>query len=354
MTITTPVPATVEFRDLLTVDTTPKVTIIVPVDHTDSRQDAISVRNLVKHAASLLEERGAAPKTSSELLDPITDIVRSAHPLSRSVPAVALFTAPGHQQLIPLITPTPEYVYVADEFHVVPLVESLDPIHCFVLTITRGGCHLWRSDRWRIAPMNLPDAPGALSDITRFRDLEQQLQLHATARGGFATFHGQGVDEDVEFEPVRTYLRAVDAAVGAGIRNDAAPLLLVGPGRLPAIYRTVSALRDFLPAVEAHPDGFDERDLQAKAAAAVHGMAGERTARLLDQIGSLGSSGKSSADPAEVARAAQAGRVRTLLFDPSTDDRARVNLAIVNTLRRGGEALPAVSAATTLAAIFRY
>ena len=352
--ITTPAPATVEFRDLLAVETTPRVSIIVPVDHTDGRRNAISIRNLVKHAASLLAEHGTDSRTVSELLDPATEVMTAAHPLPRSVQAIALFVAPGYQQLIPLITATSEYVHVADEFDVVPLVESLDPIHCFVLTISRGGCRLWRADRWRIAAVNLPDAPGALSDITLFRDLERQLQLHQSARGGAAIFHGQGIDEDVELEPVRTYLRAVDAAARKTIRDDTSPMLLVGPGRLPAIYRSVSALRDFLPAIEAHPDGLDEPDLQAKATAAVNAMAGERTARLLDQIGSLGSAGKASADPAEVMQAASDGRIRTLLFDPGTDDRTRVNLAIVKTIRRGGEALPTIGADTTVAAIFRY
>lgn len=351
--LATPAPATVEFQDLLAVDTTPRVTIVVPIDHTDGRQDAITIRNLVKRAASLLEDRGTDPRAISELLGPAPDVVRAAHPLPRSVPAVAMFIAPGHQQLIPLITATPESVHVADEFYVVPLVESLDSIHCFVLTISRGGCRLWRADRWRIAAVNLPDAPGALSDITRFRDLERQLQLHQSARGG-AIFHGQGIDEDVELEPVRTFLRAVDAAARAGVRDDTAPLLLVGPGRLPAIYRSVSAWRDFLPAIEAHPDGLDGRDLQAKAAAAVNTMAGERTTRLLDQISSLESVGKASTDPAEVEQAAYDGRVRTLLFDPRSADSVRTNLGIVKTVRSGGEALPVVGADTTLAAVFRY
>ena len=353
MRITIPAPAAGEFRDLPAVEAIPKVTIIVPIDHGDSRKDAILTRNLVKQATSLLEDLGTNRGAISELLDPIAGLVSTAHPLPHSIEAVAVLTAPDHRWLIPLATPAPEHLHVGDEFHVMPLVDNLDPIHCFVLTITRGGSQLWRADRWHLTRIDLPDAPAALAEVTWFRDLERQLQLHSTARGVSASFHGQGVDEEVELEPVRTYLRAIDAAVRARIGEDSVPLLLVGPGRLPSIYRSVSSLRQFLPSMEAHPDGLDEAVLGAKAAAVVLQMATERTARLLDQIGNAEAGGRSSTDPGTIAVAAGEGRVNVLLFDSNTRG-AAANLAVLRTLRHGGDALPVVGVDVELAALFRY
>lgn len=343
-------PARTVFDALLGVTTTPKVTIVMPLDHTDPRTDVVRIRNLTRRAVA---EAGAAPGMPdvTSLLDPLERLLTAAHPIPRPYGAVALFAAPGTAHLVPLHAGADESVHIGEEFDVIPLVDEVDPAYCFLMTIARGGAHLWRATRHDLAAVPLEGAPEALAEITWYRDLETQLQLHRSG-GGTATFHGQGVDEDAELEPLRTYLRRIDDAVARSV-GDAEPLTVIGPGRLPAIYRTVSRHRRYVDLLDAHPDGLSAAALHDLGTATAERMAAARTATLLETAGTLSGSGRSSTDPADVVRAATEGRVDTLLVSAAERD-TETRTAVMRTLRHGGDVLPMVGADMLLAAVHRW
>jgi hypothetical protein len=348
----TTLPAAPDLDLLLGIAASPKLTIVIPLESGDSRQTAIRARNLVREADQQLAVAGADPATRRSLTAPVSPLIDEAGPFSRATCALAVFTAPGFGHLVPLSARAPELVAAGDDFHLLATAAALDPLHCHVLTLARGGNRLWRAGRCQLSAVELPGAPAALEEVTWFRDLERQLQYHSTGTGGSAAFHGQGVAEDTELEPVRTYLREIDTAVRSTIGADS-PLLLIGPGRLPAIYRKVSRHRAIVDTFESHPDGLGGDDLAEIAAVAVDELARQRTADLLDEVGRWLGSNKSSNDPIEVELAAAEGRVQTLLFDPDSTSGSG-NRALLETIRHGGSVVPAADGGITVAAVFRY
>jgi hypothetical protein len=350
MTVSTPTQLQEQTDRLFDLETHPKATIIIPVEPTDPDQLRIRSRNMAKEVRDRI---AALDLPIPDTIEAIPDTIRAAEPFDRSIRAIAVFADPGGCELLPLPMQAPELVEVGEQFHVTAAVAMRDTAHCHVLTITRGGCQLYRGDRWSLTPLALPGAPEALSEITWYRDLEVQLQLHATARGGGATFHGQGIAEDVELEPLRTYLRKVDDALLSAVGPNATPLLLVGPGRLPAIFREVAHAHRYLPALDIHPDGIGEQDLAGRVAAILETLAEARTRHLLEEAGAQLHSGRATADRSEILTAASEARIRTLLFDPLSPERA-ISRAVHGTVRNGGDAVPIAGSDAELVAILRY
>ena len=343
----------VDLDVLLSVAETPRVSVVIPV--TDPQQDAIRGRGLIDQVRSHLDERETPEPADFGIADALDEMVVGMHPMSRSIGAVALYAAPGFRRLVRLNHRWPESISVGAEFKILPVVDADDPAHCFALTLSRSGANLWRVTRYGIESIELVGAPRALTDVTRFREMEKQLQYHATARGGAVMFHGHQESADREFEPIRTYLRGVDRAVLSAIGADDAPVLLIGPGNLPALYREVTDLGSIVAEpVESHPDGLGDADIHWHAATVVNEIVATRTKTLTERAGALQSTRRASSDAAEILVAATEGRIDTVLFDPIAAEDPAANRAAVDTLRRGGSVVPAPGLFEPVMAIYRY
>lgn len=354
--VTAVIPATDPARlgSLLAVEETPRVSIVMPVHPTDPQQDAIRARGITGRTRMLLAAHDVAGDVADPIIASLQHALTHLHPLPRTTGAVAVYATPGTLDVVPL-PGGEELITAGPEFHLLPLIDAADTIHVHALTLTRGGCALWRVDRHGITEIALPGAPGALSEVTRYRDLEKQLQFHQTARGGAAVFHGHALGENRELEPIRVYLRAIDQAVATSLAGDGAPLVLVGPGSLPGLFRDVTTHPAVAPhPVEIHPDGIDGDALHRSAAPLVADLVADRTRRFLDRVGALRPLRRSSTLPAEILMAAALGRVDTLLVDPAAETAALTNRAAVAALRHRATVLPAPGLEPDLAAVFRW
>lgn len=350
---TLPSTAATALDDLLAIAATPRVSLVMAI--TDAQQDTIRGRGLAARARALLDDHGVAPGVADAIQGHLHDLLAGVHPVDHHHQGLACYATPDDAVRHLLPRRPPDLVAAGGEFHVLPLIDVADPIHCFVLALARGGNELWRVDRTGVRPIGLDKAPETITDITQYREMEKQLQLHATARGGAAMFHGHQESADREIEPVRMYFRGIDAAVRHAVEGGDAPVILVGPGNLPAIYREVSALGSRLgDIVETHPDALDEAGIEAIAAPVLQSRIAARTAGLLERVGTLRSTRRSSTIGAEILVAARSGRVATLLVDPATDDASLANRAAVATIRHGGEVIPAPDLVEGIGAIYRW
>lgn len=345
--------AAAHLAELLEITDLPKVSILMPL--VDPQQDAIRGRGLVARARTMLDERAVDPAEADGLDTALQELLADVHPVSHTKRGIVLYAAPGTRHRVLLTGPVVELVAVGSEFHLLPLIAAADPVHAFLLALARGGHALWRVDRHSTSHIGLHGAPDDLAEVTRFREMEKQLQVHASARGGAMMFHGHQESADREREPIRVYFRGVDEAVRRAIDGDTAPVLLVGPGNLPAIYREVSSIGSLLPEVaETHPEGLGEDAIAAMVRTVLDREVGDRTRQVLERVGALRSSRRSSTIPAEVLIAGRSGRVDTVLFDPDADSASVVNRAVVASLRHGATAHPAPHLASGVAAIYRW
>jgi hypothetical protein len=348
-----PTDASNHLTDLLAVRETPRVSVVLPtVDH---QQDRIRGRGLIADVKARAEERGIDAALTTPLITALEGLLEPTVPLPRTVGALALYAAPGFARVVALPRSWPASVHVGPEFFIIPVIEAADSAHCYALTLARTGNALWWVGRHRIERMETPGAPEAITEITQYREMEKQLQYHATARGGAVMFHGHQESADRELEPIRAYLRRVDDAVRVAVGADDSPILIIGPGKLPALYREVTMLGSVLSdPVESHPDGIDEDDIFDRTSPVVAKGVAARTHRLAEKVGALCPSRRASVLPDEILAAAIDGRVHTMLFDPDMADPRTANLAAVAVLGHGGKVVPAPELAGKMSAIFRY
>jgi hypothetical protein len=336
---------------LLEDTSSPKVTIVTPIDHGDSRVDAIRFRSIVDRMAEIAATAPGRPDVEP-LAERVLSLIADLHPLDHAHASVAVFASPAAGHLVPIHGTFGERLRMGSEYDLLPLVDEYDPVGCHLLTLTRAGARLWRAARWSIDPIEVPGMPESLAEMTEYRDLETQLQLHRTGTSGQAMFHGQGIDEKADVEPTKSYLRAVDRAV-ATVLGPSEPLIVIGPDSLPAVFRSVSAHAEFGEQVSTHPDGITEDELTRIGTGATGRLAAARTRRLLDTADDLAGSGRTVTDSDMALRRAREGRIDQVLVDPHRSDDAVVE-TVAETLRHGGQAFPIIDADRPLVAILRY
>ena len=119
--------------------------------------------------------------------------------------------------------------------------------------------------------------------------------------------------------------------------------------------------------VTGSPAGLDSHELAQRVLAAVNSeAAGTDNAQLGEQLGTALAAGQASRELKQIIKAASTGRVQTLLINPklieetpadASNRRMEINLAVIHTLRNGGEVSPcadAVLGTDEAAAIYRY
>jgi len=248
-------------------------------------------------------------------------------------------------------------------FHLKPLLRLFAVEGRFyVLTLSRMQVKLYESTRYAIRELELGDTPTSFVEVVGPQAGERHLQWHtgtAARRGQRAAhFHGQGGTERDLKPEMRRFLGAVDRGVRKALRDEQAPLVLVGVEDLLPIYREVSSYPSLVAGdVRVNPASLRPEELRDRAwAAAEPEMTRDR--RLAEQrIRELLGTGRASNALEEIVRSAGAGRAEVLFvprgvqqwgtFDaesqrvvledgPRNGNRDLLDFAAVQTILNGG------------------
>lgn len=350
--------------ELLALEKTPKITLQIPASG-DVKARSLIVRHMLEKAAGRLAAldipeaafRTALERARSLAEDPGLAALRSG--------TAAVYVAHDFSKAVVWPAPLPQRVEVGIEFHLSDAIDLLDPAHCYLLAVSRGGAALYRADAMSLESVELVDIPANLAAATEHLDLERQSQLHQTRSGGrgasTAVHHGIGVGEGRDVEELRNYLRAIDQGVRTAIADAPAPVALVGADDVPSEYRAVTRIDRLIDEVaRINPEAVGSTDLRQLAHEVLSAARAAAAETARDHIADLVPSGKGSYDFAEIVEAANEGRVDTLLLgsqeswgDPT--QQRRLNRAVVRTLRhRGRVMVDDGSSDSVVAASFRY
>lgn len=285
----------------------------------DSSADTLRLRNLLRAAETELVQLGVrtthaagivADAVPQELLDPTSGVFHKA--------GVAVFSGSGLRRAYRHNQGGMELFTAASRFHLRPLLAELaHDHHFFVLALTRGSARLWRGNRDRLAPVEVPDMPESLEDAIRYDEQERELVSHSAARRGgggiVAAFHGQGDGADHLPEDLSRFLRMVDAAVARRVPPDTR---IVPAGSLDVIarYRDLTGrLRLTDAEITGNPQTIPVADLHRQAWEIVDSEATGSPDDVLAEFRRLDGTGRASADPVTVIEAARHGRVASMV-----------------------------------------
>jgi len=350
--------------ELLAVEETPKVTLQIPANG-DAKARSLIVRHMLDKASGRLAALDIPEASSIAVLERARSLAEDHGLAAVRSGTAAVYVANDYSKAVLWPAPFPQRIEVGIEFHLSDAVDLLDPAHCYLLTVSRGGAALYRADAMSLEAVELVDIPANLAAATEHLDLERQSQLHQAQSGGrgasTAVHHGIGVGEGRDVEELRNYLRAIDQGVRIAIADAPAPVALVGADDVPSEYRAITRIDKVVDEVaRINPEAVGSTDLRqlANDVLATARAAAAETAR--HHIADLVPSGKGSQDIAEIVEAASEGRVDTLLLGPREQwgdpaQQRRLNRAVVRTLRQRGRAMRDDGLSdSVVAASFRY
>jgi len=350
----------------------------------NATEDPIRLRKLADEAEEKLTDGGMRRGDAGKLLAPLRDLLQDYQGWQHRGRSLAFFAAPGFARSFHVAGELPASADVNDHFCVLPLLPLItDEERFFVLALSQNAVRLFAGDADALREVPLPGAPKDLKAAINIEDAEHAKRYHSGMAGDVgkqqAIFHGQGGKPETIKEDLRQFLRQLAPVVDKQLNGEHAPLVLATVEATVPLWREVShykfLLEDF---IAGSPDHLTSAQLHAKAWPLVQpALAGHRQwceKRLLEAEGA-----KVANSLRDIVPAAIMGRVSALFIDcrrsrwghydaanhtcvlhgdREPDDQDLVELAVIETVRQGGDVFdmrPEESGATEAAnALLRF
>ena len=328
------------FKELLNAHEPPCISIYLPV----YRAEPLAAENPRRYREQLDEVRASLSRdyASRDVRD-VLETLESAPSgqadfWTTDRDAVAIFAAPNFLRVIDLHQPVDPAAFVADSFHVKPLIRVLQSDWSYhVLTFTQRHVGvLLGSGETRLAPLdtrNVPQTPDVVSKMRMSHQISATADLHTAD----TEYPGEGTTP----APVtlETFMRAVDKAVWENFSRDAKyPLILCGVEHYHAQFHAISKNTYLLEAGIKHdPQQIDMDRMRREAWAIMQPRFQARVDQLKDQFMAARAHQKGSAELAPVAEAVAIGRVDTLLVNGAQQLPGRFDRESGHILRTEGD-----------------
>ncbi|MEM6473326.1 MAG: hypothetical protein AAF802_27455 [Planctomycetota bacterium] len=332
----------------------------------ETRQGRIRLKNLLKQATEKLSAAGF----DDSMLQPLHAKVDDDGFWQQQGDGLAIYLSDDSCEMLRLNRRVDDVVVVTGSFYIQPLIrESNDSGRYFVLALSWDAAQLMRGDGGGLEIVETDLLPAKFDELVLPRDPEVSLQntTHQSVGDGGGTsvsmFHGQGEGEDKIEADRDQYLTRVGDEVTNAVYNTGLPLVVVATGEVTGQFR---ASTDVVVAakVDGSPSELSDDELRERARQAIAPHLKVNHHQFAEKLGNALADSRGSQDLDEVLSAATEGRVEALMICPNENQadmhhRTRLNKAVVQTLRNGGEVFQAEHgamplAATLVAAMFRY
>jgi hypothetical protein len=284
----------------------PAISIYVPLqpEQRDLRAPDTRLRELTGQADAMMERDGLHLRRREQLLAPVRDIVSGMDLAVHRDPTLAIFTSNTFTIVETLPTEVAEWVSVAADFHIKPLLPFLaENRHFFILALSRENVRLLAATPFSTQEVSLEYLPA-----------DAQAVLDSEAESGVPA------DESVLEEERRALLtespKRIAAAVKAALGDDVAPVVVVADPQVAGHFLKESKLPQILEDFVAfNPFSIPDSELLAKALEVMQPILSEELATVLDKLNArLG-----AAEPTvairleEILMSAQEGRIDVLV-----------------------------------------
>ncbi|MBW1707472.1 MAG: hypothetical protein JRJ86_20305 [Deltaproteobacteria bacterium] len=364
----------------------PCVSVFMPSHRgaTESRQDQIRFKNLLREAEESLLESGLRHPQVNDLLEPVQMLLKDASFWKQQIDGLAVFLCQDIFQYFCFPHRFKELVVVTDRFHIKPLLPLFSGEKRFyLLALSQNQVRLFQGSRYSIVKVDLEGVPDSLAEAVGYDEREKQLQSHTRSPGSGggrgAIFRGHGEGTDNAKDKILEYFRQINKGLQQLLKDEKAPLVLAGVEYLFPIYREANTYPHLADdGVTGNPEGLSAEDLHEQAWAIVaplFNMAERDSVKYRKFAGSE----KTSTDVRKIVPAAYYGRVESLIvavgvqqwgtFDPVRNvvqlhqeaqpgDADLLDFAAIQTFLLGGSVYAVepnqVPDEAPLAAVFRY
>jgi len=296
------------------------VSIFMPTERrgAETQQNPIRLKNLLREAHGLLEEKGLANGGADELLAPARRLIDDFDFWQHQEDGLALFLTDGLVRSYRLPLRFTELAAVEDRFH----LKSLFPLfneeaHFYILALSQNRVRLFEGTRYEVHEVELGEVPQSLADALGYDLTESHLQFHtgtsAAGSGRAAIYHGQGAGEEDAKSEIRKFFSILDRGLHDFLDDRRAPLVLAGVDYLLPIYREATSYPNTLEdGVTGNPDALDPAELHPRAWALVEDRFRADRREAEERFGDLSGTGRAARELDEIVRAAIDGRVDTL------------------------------------------
>jgi len=319
-----------ELQSLRAPHVAPCISLYLPTSHPHlgSGQDAIRVKNLLGTAERLLCARYTSQDTRM-LLEPLEilangDFWRSLGALSSNgcwrtqMDGLAVFRSPDFTGYYQIPARLPEAAVVADTFHVKPLIQFLQSNRrFFVLALSQKNVALYEGTPYSLGRVELPELPASFTEALGSDRKESFLNLHSpSANSAAPIFHGHGGLAQNKKETLVRFFRVIDNALWRLLREERAPLVLVGVGYYHPIYHALSRYPHLAEqGVEGNFEHTTPQEIHTRVWPIVSARFQARGDQVLNEYTQLAGREQVRDDLQMVAQAAVHGRARQLLVE---------------------------------------
>ncbi len=345
----------------------PCLSVFMPAESagTQVHQDEVRLKHLFKKGEALLAARGIPSADARRVTSSAETLVADAGLWGRKGGSIAVFLAPDYFKGFRVPLALQESVVVAPRLitrSLLPLLAREQPF--FLLMLSRGQAALLRVAGDDVHPVQVPRMPPSLRDATQLDDQQQFLTSHASGSSpsgaGGQMHHGHGSARDARATATTAFLREVDAAVAAHLRQARLPVVLAAADEVASQFRRI-ATTPLLKEGVAGGEHANRSSLAGLARGVVARASEQEEREALARFGEMVGRGRVARHLEAALQAAHAGRVQELFvaedaeawgaFDPAAG-RATVmsasdgqsddllDLAATLTLREGGRVYP--------------
>jgi len=356
----------------------------------EQQQEPIRFKNLVAQAQEKLLDSGLRRPEVQELLRPAESLLDDEDFWQHQSDGLAVFLAPDSARIYRLPSRFDEFVVIADNFQIKPLLPLLvENGQFYILALSLNEVRLFLGTRDTVNRVDLPGVPTSMQAALSMDDPEKHLDFHTSTKspstpgGRPAMFHGQGVQADEQDkENILRYFKLVDNGLSGLLSGVTIPMVLAGVDYLHPIYRQANTYPNLLEeGLKGNPEELDGRELHQSAWELVEPIfvkdqkeALERFEQLHGQENEL-----ASTDLRTVVKAANFGRIDTLIVplgeqrwgqydplknkvvfdtDPKPENEDLLDFAAMHTLSNSGKVFAVqpekLPGGGDLAAILRY
>ncbi|MFA7078456.1 MAG: hypothetical protein WC147_08635 [Syntrophomonas sp.] len=364
------------------------ITIYMPTYRAGAeiQQGRIRLKNLLQEAGKRLIGGGMRSPQAKLLLDPAQQLVLDNQFWQQQRDALAIFLTADmfYHYCLPL--DMDEFLHIGKRFHLKPLLPLLSGDGLFyVLALSQNAVRVLQCTRASVNELEIEGIPHSLAEAMQYDDPERQLQLHSNTLEGTNTkaaaiFHGHGVGIDDAKDNILRYFRLIDRGLHDLLREEKAPLVLVGVEFLFSIYREANTYAYLTEkGIPGNPEELSAEDLQTLAWPTVEHYFHKAEQEAITYYDPFKGTGRTTHDIKTAAPAAYNGQVEILFladgaqqwgrFDPQLndvhiheeadiDDEDLYDFAAIQTILNGGTvyvvAVDKIPDGEALAALLRY
>jgi hypothetical protein len=340
-------------HELATLDADRVLTLTMPTHRAghETRQDSIRYKNLIQKSEERIRAGGFSSAVVERLLTPLNDHEFWSHQDS----GLAVVATADSVQFFHLDEPPEEYLVIGRRPAIAPLVPWYGSLlELNVLLLTWQHADLKRMVRGRFEAESVGDFPLDIDNLVTPNDPEEQLQFSSAggASGSTPLYHSQGEGERSIEARRELFLsrvsKRVDEFVGAN------PLVVVATQEVAGHFRSVSNVETMI-SVQRSPGSDPLHHLESPVKDAIDEWTTQQRSDLEERYAAAFAGERVFSDSANAVTEAIRGRVDQLLIAEGAElpgrvhqdsgvaaidadgDEDLINVAVVETLRHGGE-----------------